>query len=238
MIDELWENGPVFDNSDDIFKPGLDSILLANFINGNKKKNQAIIDLGCGSGIIPIILAWNNPTYRVDGIEIQSKAAQLAINNAYQNALHEKITIINADIRDHRKLMKPGQYDIVLSNPPYRQKGSGKSAKNTNIALSRFEETCTLSDICVAAGYFVRWGGSLYLVHLPERLPEIIRTLHENGFEPKRLRFVHQIVKSRPNLILIESRKGGRPSLQVEPILVLKNEDGSDSAEMRTVYRR
>lgn len=239
MIDTLWPNGPSFITKDDVFKLGTDSVLLAHFVNSSKvKKGNYGIDLGCGSGVISIVLAWENPLLHIDGIEIQAEAAKLAEQNVQLCALSDRINITEGDIRRHREILKSGAYDFTVSNPPYYSIKSGKSASDTNIAIARGEELCTLEDICTAASYCTRWGGSFMLVYKPERLADVFRSLNKTGFEPKRLRFVHHKASSPPNLVLIESRRGGNPSLVIESPLVLANDDGSDTDEVMKIYHR
>ena len=239
MIEELWPDGPLFRSGDGIFRPGMDSVLLAYFANSARlsNKNRAV-DLGCGSGIISILLAWDSPGLHIDGIEMQPKAAQLAIENSKLCGLSDQMRIIEADLRNHRGFMKAGYYDFAVSNPPYYPQGSGKSPSSKGIAAARGEESCTLSDICKAAGYLTRWGGSFFLVHKPERLADIFRALSDFCLEPKRLRFVQHNYSSPPSLVLVESRRGGNPALDVEEPVILTNEDGSESDEAKAIYRR
>jgi len=239
MIDELWPEGPRFKTQTGTFKLGTDSVMLANFVKpaNNKKRIQAA-DLGCGTGIISIIMAWENPNLTIDGIEIQPESAQLAAENVKLCGLDNRINIIEADLRKHRELLQSGAYDIVVANPPYYPIGSGKTHSSANIATARSEENCTLEDICNAAAYLTRWGGSLMLVHKPERLSDIFRCMNATGFEPKRLRCIQYKSHSAPNLVLIEGRRGGNPSLTIEPPLILANNDNTDSDEIKSIYHR
>ena len=238
MTDELWPGGPRLVDSDGVFRIGTDSILLADFArsSGIKKKKRAA-DLGCGSGIISVLLAWNNPELCVDGVEINPEAARLASENAVVNGLADRISVINRDIRRHRGFLQAGAYDVTISNPPYYTAGSGKHPSSPNLVSARVEGFCTLDDVCAAAGYLTRFGGSFMLVHKPERLADVFRSLNSAGFEPKRARFVQHKHDSPPNLTLIESRRGGKPSLKIEAPLILANEDGSHSDDFKRIYR-
>ena len=239
MEDYLWQGGPRFKEQSGVFRLGTDSVMLCHFAKSSGIKNKKVAaDLGCGSGVISIILAWEHPKLQVYGVEIESQAAALAAENVKLCELSERVHIIEGDLRCHRELLPAGAYDLVLSNPPYYSSGSGKLSDNMSIALARSEESCTLEDICAAAGYMTRWGGSLMLVHKPERLADIFRSLNVNGFEPKRIRFVQHKSASPPNLVLIEARRGGKPSLTVEAPLILAKDDDSDSDEVRAIYRR
>jgi len=239
MIDELWPGGPRFIDETGVFRLGTDSVLLAYFTKNTRIKNKKrAADLGCGSGIISILLAWDEPELMIDGVEIQPRAAHLASENAKLCGLDGRIKIIEGDLRSYRGLFEAGAYDLVVSNPPYYQRGSGKTSANTDIAAARGEELCTLGDICQAAGYITRWGGSFIIVHKPQRLADIFRAMSDTGFEPKRMRFVQYSKLSQPSLVLIESRRGGNPSLSVEAPLILTNDDGGDSDEVKAIYRR
>lgn len=234
--DELWPGGPVFIRDGEAFRLGTDSVLLSSFASYDHAKR--VCDLGCGAGIISVLLAFYNPAMTVDGIELHEDWAALARENAKLCRLDGRIRVISGDLRRHRELLEAGAYDLVVSNPPYYATGRGKSAEKSGRATAREERTCTIGDVCAAASYLTRWGGRFALVHKPERLADIICALRENGFEPKRLRFVQYRAASAPSLLLIESRRGGNPSLSVEPPLILTDENGNDTEEIKRIYHR
>ena len=235
MTNELWPSGPRFMDADGVFRLGTDSVLLAHFIKPKRGQTRAV-DLGCGAGIISVLLVWDNPSISIDGIDIDPRAAEIAVKNAELGGLADQIRIIEGDLRRHRELFESGAYDLCVCNPPYYAEGRGK--RSENLSSARGEETCSLFDVCQAAGYLTRWGGSFALVHKPERLAEIFGALSAHGLEPKRMRFVQHMSASPPSLVLIESRRGGNPSLTVEAPLILANSDGTDSAEVKAIYRR
>ncbi len=232
----LWPGGPMFIRDNDAFRLGTDSVLLSSFVMTGRAKRAC--DLGCGTGIITVLLAWNDPALHISGIELQPEWANIARENARLCRLDERISIISGDLRRHREFLEAGAYDLVISNPPYYAQGRGKSAECDCTATAREERTCTIGDVCAAAAYLTRWGGRFALVHKPERLAEIICALRDNGLEPKRLRFVQYKAASAPNLILIESRRGGNPSLTIEPPLILTDDHGNDTEEIRRIYHR
>lgn len=233
--DELWPGGPKFIRGN-AFPLGTDSVLLASFAEG--KRAERACDLGCGSGIIALLLAWNIPSLFVDGIELQPEAAEIARQNAEINGLSSRINIITGDLRQHRSILAAGQYGLVTANPPYFPVGSGKVSATPFLSIARGEENCTLSDICRAAAYLTKWGGSFILVHKPERLSEAMCIMSQSGLEPKRLRMVQYSASSAPNLILIDARRGGKPGLTILPPLILTNPDGSDTDEIKMIYHR
>lgn len=238
MISELWPGGPVFKEEDGVHRVGADSVILADFTVGARhRKTERAADLGCGSGIISVLMAWSIPGLLVDAVELQPRAAVLARENAELSGLSDRITVIEEDLRRHREFLQSGAYDFTVSNPPYNPRGSGKRHANANLAAARDDLRCTLDDLCRAAKYLTRWGGSLFLVNKPGRLSDTFRALSANGFEAKRLRFIQHDLSSPPNLVLIEARRGGNPSLSVEAPLFLTNEDGGDSDEIKRIYR-
>lgn len=235
-IDLLWPEGPKLIRDPDVFTIGTDAVLLSSFASGKRVKK--LLDLGTGSGIIPLLLAWGREHISATGIEIQDKAAELAKENMELNGLSSRVNIITADIRQWREPKLSGSFELVVSNPPYFPVASGKATDNPYIAIAREERMCTLEDICKAAAYYTKWGGSFCMVHRPERLAEIMYTLSLNGLEPKRLRLVHSQLQAAPSLILIEAKRGASAGLTIMPPLVLHNSDGGDSEEIRRIYHR
>lgn len=240
-IDEMWPGGPMFIRCETAFRPGTDSFLLADFAASGQKAGgrvQKACDLGCGTGIIALLIAWRDNSLSVDGVEIQPEWAALARENVKLWGLEGRVRIFDGDLRRHREFLKAGAYDLVVANPPYYARGRGKSAPDKLRAEAREERRSSLADIAAAAAYLTRCGGRFALVHKPRRLSEIICTLSKNGLEPKRLRFVQHKPSAAPNLILLEARRGGRPSLVVEPPLILTDEYGNDTAEIKRIFHR
>lgn len=235
-IDLLWPDGPKLIRDPDVLALGTDAVLLSHFASGKRVKN--LLDLGTGSGIIPLLLAWGDKRIKATGIEIQETSAQLATENMELNGLNDRVEIITADMREWRMPKLSGYFDLVVSNPPYFPVSSGKSTDNPHIAIAREELMCTLEDICKTAAYYTKWGGSFCMVHRPERLAEAMHILSTNGLEPKRLRLVHSRLNTAPSLILIEAKRGASPGLTIMPPLAMYNDDGSDSDEVRAIYHR
>ncbi len=232
-MSELWKNGPSFE--DGSFKVSTDSVLLASFASPKGKNG---IDIGCGSGIISLIMLCTNETLHMTGIDVNEDAAETASSNIQRNGLSARYKVICGDIREHRKLFNTGSFDFAVCNPPYYPENSGKLSSNTVKALARGETLCTLEDICKAAAYLLPTGGSFYLVHKPERLSEIFCTMTKYSIEPKRLREVQYRIGRAPNLVLIEGRRGGRKGISVEAPLILTNEDGTETKEVLEIYRK
>jgi tRNA1(Val) A37 N6-methylase TrmN6 len=233
--DELWRGGPRFLRREGGFKLSTDSVLLADFCAGIRAKR--ILDLGCGAGVLTVLLHLSHPAAEIGGVELSPEAAALCRENLAANALPAD-GILTGDLRECRALYPAGSCDLVVSNPPYFASGSGRSAPDAQRAQARDERCCTLSELCAAAQYLCRWGGALALVHRPERLSEIFCALTAAGLEPKRLRTVHYRAGCAPNLVLVEARRGGRPGLDIRKPLLLTDPDGGESAELRAIYHR
>lgn len=234
-FDYLWEGGPVFAQSEN-FRFGTDSVLLGNFINISGAKNAA--DLGCASGVIDLLLLSRSEKLHVTGIEIDPDAASLAGENMERNGFEDRSEILCADLRDYRKLLPAGGFDVVVSNPPYFPMNAGGVSPVEARARAREELTCTLEDLCSAAEYLCRWDGKVAFSYKPERLPELFAAMSRHGIEPKRMRTVVHTAQSAPSLVLVEGRRGGSPGLKMEPALIVKADNGDDSEEIKRIYHR
>lgn len=232
---QLWNNGPYFAQSGH-FKLGTDSILLADFANLASLKNG--IDLGCGSGILPLLLLLRSDKLKMTGLELLPSAADAATENMAKNSLEDRCRIVCGDIKNCRNLFRSGEFDLVISNPPYFPAKSGISSPDSDRACARTELDCSLPDICSAAAYLCRTGGTFCIVHRAERMAELICRLSASGLEPKRLRTVAHSAASSPSLVLIEAKRGAKPGLKIMPPLILRNDDGSESAEVLRIYHR
>ena len=234
-IQELWPGGPRFRQAEH-FRLGTDSVLLADFTQ--LRGAERGIDLGCGAGILALLLAEKSSALHMTGLELQPGAAAVARENAALNGLDGRLEVLEGDIRQHRALFRAGSFDLAVSNPPYFPEGAGAAAPRADRAAARGEASCSLAELCDAAAFLLRTGGSFFLVHRPERLSELCACLSGRGLEPKRLRLVCHRAESAPSLVLLEARRGGHPGLTIEPMLVLSTPDGSESVEYRRIYHR
>lgn len=234
-FDELWPGGPRFKQQEDSFRLSTDSVLLAHFAKDIRAKK--ILDIGCGAGVLTVLLSYARPEAKVAGIDIQHDSAALARANLCANEF-DPDAILEGDVRQCREYYRAGFFDLVVSNPPYFPVASGYNAPLDSRAIARDERCLTLDELCAAAKYLCRWGGAFALVHRPERLSEIFCALTKHGLEPKRLRMVQYKAGHAPNLVLIEARRGGKPGLNIEKPLILALADGSDSEEVREIYHR
>ena len=231
---ELWAGGPVFAQAEH-FRLGTDSVLLADFVNTSGAARG--VDLGCASGAIALLLLARSPALHMTGLELLPDAAALARENLEKNGLADRGEIIAGDIRRHRALFRAGSFDLVAANPPYYPAGSGSLPRDGGRAAARGETACSLDDVCAAAAFLCRTGGSFSLVYKPERLSELLCAMSAHAIEPKRLRLVCNRAGDAPGLVLVEGRRGGKPGLRIEPELVL-TAGGGESAEFRRIYHR
>ena len=234
LYDDLWP-GTRFLPAASGFPLGPDSVLLADFARGSGKIRR-IADLGCGAGVLTVLLLQKLPASAAFGIEIQPEAAEACRENLKLNGLSDRAEIRCGDLRERGDLPEAGSFDLVVTNPPYFAAGSGYTAPEEHRAAARDERFCTLHDVCRAAAYLCRWGGSFAVVHRPERLSELLCAMTASGLEPKRLRLVSPRSDRAPSLVLVEGRRGGKPGLTIEPPLVLQDETGADSAEIQRIY--
>jgi len=237
---EHWEalkpGGYRFVYDDQLFRPSTDTFLLSSM--PRLKPGLRICDLGCGTGLLGLLLLQRQPAMTVSGLDIQPAAIRLAEKVSAENALSDRLTFYTEDLRQVKHRFPTGSFDLVVCNPPYYPEGSGRTAADDAIRKARSEVSCSLTDICHAAAYLLRWGGRFCLVHKPERLTDLCCILRETGLEPKRLRFVCKHAGSAPSLLLLEACRGGKPGLTIEAPLILQNPDGTSTSEVDAIYFR
>lgn len=215
------------------YRFSLDPILLCGF--AGRQGVEAAVDLGTGSGVIPLILSRTSLINRIVGVELQPGLADRARRSVSLNGLEERIEIVEGDLRQLPRELGVGCFDLVLSNPPFRQGGSGRIAPNGERAAARHELAGGLADFLKTAALLLRSGGRCCLIYLAERLTDLLVELRRAGLEPKRLRMVQSREGEGARLVLVEARKGGRPGLAVEPPLLIYERDGY-SAEVLAMY--
>ena len=231
-VDDLCMGGRQIIQRTDEFCFSMDAVLLAHFprLTGRER----ILDLGTGAGVIPLLIA--DFAAHITAVELSPVQAELAARNVRMNGLGEKITVREGDYRDPSALFSCGAYDLVFANPPYRPVGRGALSMGGR-AAARHEITATLADVVRAAAYALRHGGRLAMVHLPERLGEIIPAHHAAGLAMKRLRMVPPCADRPPHLLLMEAVRGASPAgMRHEPALIVRNAEGNYTDEIRAIY--
>ncbi len=219
---------------DDLFRLGTDSILLSSF--ALPLRAPKVADLGCGGGALGLLLCAADPNCQITGIELQPRAWEIAKKNIEINQLSHRFQALQGDLRKIERLLPANSFDAVISNPPYFPVGSGAESASEAAVIARTEKFCKLKDICRAARWLLRYGGSFYLVHRPERLADVLYQLKGQHLEPKRLRFVRHHPGAPVSLLLVESRLGGKPGLKLEEDLILFTQNGEASQEYQKIY--
>lgn len=236
-IDDLEiKNLKIIQNKNE-FCFGMDSVLLSDFAKKIKPESK-IIDLGSGTGILPILLSGKTQDTKIIGVEIQKKMADMAERSVKLNKLDNRIKIINADIKNIDKIFSENSFDIVVTNPPYKINNTGLKNENEGKLISRHEIKCTLEDVIISSKRILKDRGILYMVHRPERLIDICELLRKYKIEPKNIRFVYPQKEKEANLILIKAVKNAKKFLKVEKPLIVYNEEGKYTKEILTIYNK
>ncbi len=219
--------------TDGVHKFGTDAVLLADFASPRVK--DIACDLGTGCGIIPLLWCRSNTPNKITAVDIQEDAIALVKESIAYNSLAGRIIPICADLRTLSSDMS-GQFTLVTMNPPYKRLTGGLISPDSGRAIARHEVKCNLDDIVRAAYRLLKPSGRLCMCHRPERLGDLICAMRAGGIEPKRLRIVCTRNGSAPSLILCEGRKGGNTGMTVDTPLIIENDNGGYSAEMRKIY--
>jgi tRNA1Val (adenine37-N6)-methyltransferase len=233
-LEDLQLNGLFILQKKEAFRFGMDAVLLSSFVT--VRKNQNVLDLGTGTGIIPILLSAKTEAKKITGLEIQSEIADMAQRSIEGNNLGDKIDIVKGDIKDAVSIFGRGSFDVVVTNPPYTSAGSGLVNPEDTKAISRHEIFCTLDDILKTSSAVLKPRGEFFMVHRPERLADIIDGMRKVNMEPKILRLVCARAGKEPSLILIKGLKNGKPGLKILPVLFIYDENGDLSEEVKSQY--
>ncbi len=218
---------------------GTDALLLADFASDGIRRGKCI-DLGTGSGVIPLLLLASGSRADFVGLELQKEYADIAAENSERNGFSERFTVVNGSADNHRELFECGRADYVITNPPYMRSDCGKSNDSLPLAIARREVSGGAEMFCRAAAWCLKSGGSFYAVYRPDRLVTLLCAMRENGIEPKRLRAVVSSAGKKPSLVLVEGRKDGKEGLIYETDLIIYS-DGShttETEEMQKIYDR
>ena len=213
---------------------GTDAMLLADF--ASPKRNEKACDLGTGCGIIPMIWCRNGQAKEITAVELQEKGFLQTCESIRISSVEDKVRAVNHDLKDIKSVLGHASMDIVTMNPPYKAADAGIKSVAKAELIARHEVECNLDDICSTAAYLLNFGGRLCMCNRPERLSDTIVAMKNNGIEPKRLRLVAKTPYTRPWLFLIEGRKGGKPFMNIDPLLIIYGEDGELSKEVTDIY--
>ena len=232
-IDDLMRSGRVIIQSEQEFCFSMDSVLIAHF--PKYKKNARVVDLGTGTGVIPLLIA--DEVKEICAVELNPRAAELARRNFELNGLTNKIFVLEGDYRKHREIFKAESFDIAIANPPYTPLRNGEANKISGIARARHEFTATLEDVVTAARFVLKFHGAFCMIHLASRLCEIVDALKRHQMEMKRLRMIQPKIGRDANLIMLEAIVGANAgNLKILPPLIVHNDDGSYTDEIYKIY--
>ncbi len=233
-IDDLqWKNLRII-QSPDAFRFGMDAVLLADF--ARVQPRSRVCDLGTGTGILPLLLSGRAEDCVFDAIEIQPDAAERAARSVRLNGLEGRITVHNRDLKEVRSFLPHAAFDLVICNPPYSPAQASLHSPKSALRAARQETECTLDDIAAAAAFLLRSRARFSLMLPAARLADAFEILRSHRLEPKRLRLVHANVHRPARLSLIETMLNVNPGLIIEPPLIVKNTDGTDTAEIARIY--
>ena len=233
-IDDLQRNGYRIIQKKKGFCFGMDAVLLSGF--AQVKEGEVAVDLGTGTGIIPILLEAKTNGKHFTGLEIQEEVAEMAERSVRLNQLEARVDIVRGDIKEASRLFGKASFDVVTSNPPYMNDNHGLKNPDLPKAIARHEVFCTLDDVCREASLLLKSGGRFYMVHRPHRLVEIITALKTYKLEPKRMKLVHPFADKEANMVLIEAVRGGKSMMKVEAPIIVYKEPGVYTQEIYDVY--
>lgn len=218
------------------YRFSLDAVLLAHFavLDGV----ESLVDLGSGSGVIPLILSYRSPSLSITGIELQEDMAERSRRSISYNGLSERIGIVQADIKQIKSVLSPASSELVVSNPPFWKKGEGHISSHPGEAIARHELEVELKDICMAAAYLLKDGGHFCVIHRANRLTDIIGAMTACRLQPDRMRAVHSFSEEDAALVLVDGRKNGRGGVNIMPPLVIYQEQGVYCPEVDLWYGR
>ncbi|MFQ6806197.1 MAG: tRNA1(Val) (adenine(37)-N6)-methyltransferase [Lachnospiraceae bacterium] len=232
-LDDL-QNGYFIIQNTKNFCYGIDAVLLAGF--ARVKPGERVLDMGTGTGIIPILLKAKTPGEHFTGLEIQEESAQMARRSVVYNGLEKDIEIRTGDIREAAAIFGRASFSVVTCNPPYMTGDHGLVNPHLPKAIARHEVLCTLEDVISQAAQVLEPRGRFYMVHRPFRLAEIMGLMMKYQLEPKRMRLVYPYVDKEPNMVLIEGLLGGNPRITVEKPLIVYERPGVYTDEIREIY--
>ena len=236
-IDELELNNLKIIQNKNGFCFGMDSVLLSDFAK-NIRANTKVADLGAGTGILPILLSAKTKAQKIIGIEIQEEVANMANRSIELNNLQNKIEIVCENIKNLKDIYETNSFDAIVTNPPYKTKGTGGINEVEAKLISRHEITADLEDFISISSYLLKDQSSIYMVHRPERLVDILSLFRKYKLEPKELKLVQPSCDKAPNLVLIKATKNAKPFLKIDKPLYIYNSGGTYTEELLKIYNK
>lgn len=237
-IDDLQINNLKIIQNTEGFCFGIDSVILSEFAK-DIKKNSEVLDLGTGTGIISFLLLAKTEINKITGIEVQEDIADMVRRSIQLNNLENKFSVINCNIKNILNYISRDSIDAIVMNPPYKKINTGGINENEKKLISRHEVCADIFDFIKASKNVLKDKGSLYIVHRPERLADIMYGLRENKIEPKKIRFVYSNKESNEaKLVLIKAIKNGGNFLKIEKPLYIYESIGEYTEEIKEIYNK
>lgn len=249
---DTLKNGFKIIQDTELFQFGIDAVLLADFAAGSVHEGDKVIDLGTGTGIIPLLLAgrWKStegafdtplrgtqaPQVTFTGLEVQEASADMAAQSVALNGLEGQIQILQGDLKEADNLFPRHSFNVITCNPPYMIDEHGRSNALDAKTIARHEVLCTLEDVVAAADTLLASHGKFFMIHRPFRLPEIFSALERHNMEMKRMRLIQPFADKEPNMVLIEARKNAKRRLTIEPPLIVRDDNGEYTVEVQDIY--
>lgn len=234
-VDDLERNGYRLIQNPEVFCFGIDAILLAHFAKVTSHK-QNILDIGTGTGIIPIVMHAIYQKGKFTGIDIQEEMIEMASRSVKLNEIEADVTMKTVDIKNCKSYFKSGEFDIITCNPPYMKGDCGLKNEHPSKTIARHEVACTLEDIISGASYMLKHGGKMCMIHRPHRLVDIFTHMRQYNIEPKVMRMIYPKQGKEPTMVLVEGVKYGKPELRVRTPLIVYNDDNTYTDEIYEIY--
>ncbi|MGI6070225.1 MAG: tRNA1(Val) (adenine(37)-N6)-methyltransferase [Blautia sp.] len=232
-LDDL-QNGYKIIQDPQKFCFGIDAVLLADFVKNSQE--DRVLDMGTGTGIVPVLLKAKKKGRHFTGLEIQKECADMASRSMEYNHLEDEIRIVQGDIKEASAIFGREVFETVTCNPPYMIGQHGLANPELPKAIARHEVLCTFDDVAREAAKVLTSKGKLFLIHRPFRLVELFLTMTKYQLEPKRMRLVHSYADREPTMVLIEALRGGRSRITVEKPLVVYEPSGDYTQEIKEIY--
>ncbi len=233
-LDDLQRNGYRIIQNEEKFCFGMDAVLLSGY--AKVKAGESVLDMGTGTGIIPILLEAKTEAGKITALEIQEESADMARRSVALNGLSERISVVTGDIKEASGIFGKAVFDVVTCNPPYMNDNHGLKNPELPKAIARHEVLCSLEDVVREAAAVLKPNGRFYMVHRPFRLAEIFEVCKKYKLEPKAMQLVHPFADKEPNMVLLECLKGGKPMIKIAPPLVVYKEPGVYTDVIYEVY--
>jgi tRNA1Val (adenine37-N6)-methyltransferase len=234
-LDDLQVNNLKIIQNPKFFCFGIDAVLLSDFVT--VKKNGIVLDLGTGTGIIPILLSAKSKASKIIGLEIQQQSYNMAKRSILYNNLESRVEVVLGDIKEACNIFKGKRFDTIVSNPPYIANNEGLINDIKQKSIARHEILCTLKDIIKCSSTLLNSNGSFYMIHKPHRITDIIDTMREYKIELKTIRFISAYADNEPKMVLIHGVRNGNSGVRVLPTLVIYNKDGTLTNEVQEIYK-